>query len=322
MTSRWRSADGQSNALALEASHPELFDVISELDAFGHRTLSRLGHIGPANGMDAIVSMLMTRRLVTHFVGLRHLLEASAVESAKLAARALFESHLALRFLMFGGRANVDAQTKSSPTRRESRARYFYVAGERKAVYSRQAILDGRFGGSPPTRSERRRLKAEIAFEISRLAKQFPVQSRLLGAYRFQHLVKSKRRYHDTKPWYAYSFPKHRDSSLMSLAARLGLAPQYHFLYSAFSGLIHPGRVSHDGAMVSDHLGHRLEVYSPYLAEAFPFIAYWACMWQLLGLQWVGRVYLPGAEADSKAVFRKVWPILRKTNPGMPAGLY
>jgi hypothetical protein len=316
----WRSPVGESNAHLIRAAHTDLFAAIAELDAFGHRTMTRLGNLGPIQGLDGIVSTLMVRRVVTHFVGFRHLCESSAVESAKLSSRALFETHLALRYLLFGGRPRVAMSTRSSARSREVRARYFYVSGERAHVYNRQAILDGRFGGSAPTRRERRRLNNEVAFEIDRLGRDYPTQSKRFGRFRCDGL-RSKRRYFDSQRWYSFGFPRRSISTVRALAKRLGLVGQYEFLYSAFSGLMHPSGVSHDGIIVDASSGQRLEVLSPYLADAFPFLAYWTSAWQLLGLQWVSRVYIPDAEEDSKAMFQRTWPALRAAKTGLPTGL-
>jgi uncharacterized protein DUF5677 len=316
----WRSSVGESNAHLLRVAHPDLFGAIAELDAFGHRTMTRLGNLGPIRGLDGIISTLMVRRAVTHFVGFRHLCESSAVESAKLSSRALFETHLALRYLLFGGRPHVAIATRSSVRLREIRARYFYVAGERGHVYNRQAILDGRFGGSAPTRRERRRLEKEVAFEVDRLDRDYPTQSKRFGRFRCDG-SRSKRRYFDSQQWYSFGFSRRSVPTVRALAKRLGLVGQYEFLYSAFSGLMHPTGVSHDGIIVDDSSGQRLEVLSPYLADAFPFLAYWTSAWQLLGLQWVSRVYIPGAEEDSKAMFQKTWPALRAAKTGLPTGL-
>jgi hypothetical protein len=142
----WRSPDHHKNSMALQADFPGAFTAMSELDALGHRLLKRAADDALITGSDAMVGISMLRRAVTLFVGLRHLLEAAAVEPAKLVARAQFETLLAFRYLVHGGRRRVTLHTPSSARARETRAKYFYVAAERREIYQSQGALDGRWG--------------------------------------------------------------------------------------------------------------------------------------------------------------------------------
>ncbi len=113
------------------------------------------------------------RRLVTQYVGIRHLFEASAVEPAKLGVRAQFESLIAVTYLMFGGRRKVDFHSAIDARRRESRARYFYVAAERREIYMRQVLSITAIDLSDGQRSDassnaRSRLPSPVSIRPSR----------------------------------------------------------------------------------------------------------------------------------------------------------
>src|ERR1700694_864296 len=138
----WRSEDGQTNAHGLQANFAAAFWAIGEIDALGHRLLTRISSNTKIDSIDQLVGVSIMRRLVTQFVGIRHLLEASVVEQAKLGIRAQFESLLAVRYLVFGGRRRVTFNSATHDDKRESRARNFFVAAERRDIYARQVVLD------------------------------------------------------------------------------------------------------------------------------------------------------------------------------------
>ena len=311
----WYSQDGKDNALALQATYPAVFEAIAELDALGHRMLARAAS-PKITDIDRLVGVAMMRRAATLFVGVRHLFEASAIEPAKLVLRASFETLLAFRYLVHGGKSKVDLFTPSDPRMREARARYFFVAAERQLVYSRQSLLDGRWGGRKVSGLERQRLKDEVQAEIARLQQQFPAQTRAFGVYRC-YMPPKQRRYFDARDWYSFGFKSGKVKNIRALAARFKWLGEYELLYASFSGMMHPRGISHD-AKITDQ-GY--EVYHPYMAEAFELLAYWACGWQMMILAAAMQAYTPETLPDAQSVSAKIAPVLRALNVGIPDGL-
>lgn len=314
----WRSPDGVDNAAALRAAYPGAFAAIAELDALGHRTLQRAASAQHGADIDALVGLSMLRRAVTHFVGIRHLFEASAVEQAKVELRAQFETLLAFRYLVHGGRKHVPLETPSSTSRREARARYFYVAAERRKIYTQQALLDGRFGPQRVQPENRRAMRKDTMSIRARLEKHFPAQSAAFGPLRCFHVEKKKRRYHNARDWYSFGFRRSTVNNIRALAKRLGWIWEYEVLYDAFSGLIHPRGISHDAEIV----GKQLHIFSPYMADAFQLLCKWSCHWQLYVLTWAIKAYHPGSLSDAQRVFKKVRPSLNHLKDTVPSGLF
>lgn len=317
----WRSPDGESNALELRAQYHSLFGALGEIDALGHRTLARLGSAGPVHNDTGLVITALTRRSITAFAGARHLMEGSLVEPAKLPARALFETHVALRYILFGGQRRVTATTPSNPRRREARARFYFVSGERKRIYNRQGVLDGRWGGTRLSQRERRALSREVQSEVARLEKKYPVQSKRFGRYQCFNRRKADRYYYDRPTWYSFGFRKNKVNSLARLADRMGMRPQYEILYSAFSGVAHPSGIHHDVNIALGPSGRPVvEVLHPHLAEGLELLAFYATSWQQLNLQWIARCFLPNSLEDTRQVLTATRPVLHQLGPGNPLG--
>ena len=311
----WRSPDCLKNSVALQANFPGVFEAMSDIDALGHRLLKRAADDARITNMDALVGLSMLRRSVTHFIGLRHLLEASAVEPAKLVSRAQFETLLAFRYLVHGGQRKVSLYTPSSSRAREARARYFYVAAERRKIYGSHGALDGRWGVRV-RRESRGPMKEEISNDIARLQRLFPTQTKAFGPYRC-HIPGKKPQYFDQAEWYSFGFRGARKvNSVRALAGRFGWLRDYEFLYDAFSGLMHPRGVTHDGAIANG----RLEIFTPYLAEAFPILSTFGCRWQLLIFAFAVKAYHPPSLGDAQAVGQKVSGLLAEVQGGLPAG--
>ena len=115
ITVRWRSEDGQNNATALQVQYAAAFDAVAEVDALGHRVLHRVSG-DKITDVDRLVGVATIRRAVTLLVGIRHLLEASAIEPCKLVIRAQFETLLAFRYLGTGGRSSGSRGSIASRT--------------------------------------------------------------------------------------------------------------------------------------------------------------------------------------------------------------
>jgi hypothetical protein len=312
----WWSQDGRNNAAKLHANHPNAFVALAELDALGHLILQRAAAAQREAGIEALVGLSMLRRAVTHFVGIRHLMEASAVEQSKLLIRAQFETMLAFRYLVHGARKSVALETPASKRQREIRARYFLVAARRREVYAIQAALAGRSGLKP------RRANVAAMLEESReisemLDRELPTQSAAFGPYAYLNPVPHKRRYHDVKEWFSFGFRRHRVNSVRQLATRLGQLWEYEVLYDAFSGLIHPRGISHD-VMIADN---QLQIFSPYMADAFQLLCKWSCSWQGFILAWAVKAYHPASLGDAQAVTKKVSPLLDTLSTALPPGL-
>lgn len=310
----WRSADGQANAVALQAKFAAAFWAIGEIDALGDRLLTRIA-ASTIDSVDRLVGVAIMRRLVTQFVGIRHLLEASVVEQAKLGLRAQFESMLAVRYLVFGGRRRVSVATPLDARRREGRARYFFVAAERRDIYARQILLDNmwRFTSRP---AERRKLKREITNLIAALDKRFPAQQKRFGPMGCLAKKKSQRRNFDARTWFSFGFPRKKVNTIGALARILGYGWEYAILYAAFSGLTHPSGVSHDLKLE----GTMAEVFHPYMAEAFEFLVFWSESWQLQMCLWMAMAYHPASVPDVQNTFTQTRPAMNTLNPELPDG--
>lgn len=313
----WRSPDGDSNAAVLRAHHADVYTALAELDAFGHRLLKRATDASSGDGIDALVGLSMLRRGVTHFVGIRHLFEASAIEPGKLGIRAQFETLLAARYLVHGGRSRVSIEVPTSARQREARARYFYVAAERRKIYSRQALLDGLWGRQKISRQDRRAIASELSSERQRLDNKFPTQQLAFGPFLFR-APKGKRRHFDKQEWYSFGFRSRKVNSVRALARRYHWLWEYEMLYSAFSGLMHPRGITHDAAISSTG---SFEIFSPYMAEAFELLSNWTCRWQFVMLGYLAKAYHPASLDDARAIDKKIQPILRALQTDIPAGL-
>lgn len=316
----WRSAEGQANALGLRANYVEVFWAVGELDALGHRLLARISSNTKIDSIDQLVGVAIMRRLVTQFVGIRHLLEASVVEQAKLGIRAQFESLLAVHYLIFGGRRHLTFHSATHDAKRESRARYFFVAAERRDIYARQVLLDNmsRFGSRP---NARRKLKREILSAIVSLDKRFPIQQARFGLLRCLDKKKANRRYNDVRTWFSFGFPsknkKKQVNSIGALAGRLGYGWEYGILYAAFSGLTHPSGIKHDCKIE----GNTLELFHPYMAEAFEFLCVWSLRWQILMCMWMAKSYDPTSVPDVEDIYKKTRPAIGALKAELPDGL-
>ena len=241
---RWRSPEGSASAEALQAMYAPPFDAIAEIDALGHRTLSRVSSDIKGRSIGDLVAVALLRRHVMLFVAIRHLFESSAIDQVKGLLRSQLETTLAIRYVMFGARPRFRLKPRSDSRARETRARFFYVAAERGGVYHKQALLDGRWGRQGFTPGGRKGLKREIRENLARLDKYFPAQQAAFGPLRCFHSTKLQ--YFDSKQWFSFGFRSGSVRSIRALAKRLGCLWEYEVLYGAFSGLTHPRGISHD----------------------------------------------------------------------------
>ena len=310
----WRSPDGEQNALNLRAHYADVFNAVAEIDALGHRLLKRTSDSLSGNHLEAIVGLALLRRAVTLFVGLRHHFESSTLEPAKLELRALFETLLAYRYIVHGGRRNLGTEVLSSRASREARARYFYVASRRRFIYKQQAMLAGEWGRQELSRAKRADMRKDIADIVTELDSKFVTQQRAFGAFRFAG--PGRRWYFDDRQWYSFGFRRGRVNTIRALARRMGWLWEYEVLYDAFSALSHPRGISHDVEIT----GSQLSVYHPYMSDAFELIVNWACQWQFYVLIWAVKTYSPTSLPDLQNIHKKTKPALGKLRHDIPPG--
>lgn len=307
ISTNWQSSDGLHNSQALRGMYPSVFSAIAEVDALGHRILKRASDGAPVNGVDKIVGLSLLRRLVTAFAGVRHLLEASSVQPALIVARSQFEVFLSLRYLVHGAQRRLSLHTPSSPRQREIRARYYMTASLRSGVYRRQAVLDGKEGAMRMRGAKLRQdLAAEIRAEIERLQQSYPTQHRSFGLLRCYPVGKAKPRYYDQKEWYSFGFRKKEVNSVKALATALGLPNLYFLIYSPLSELGHAHGIDYDVTITET----QVEIHSPYNPEAFAFVAYWTCTWQMLALAYAAKAYCQDVHSDLQRTDQFVRPAL------------
>jgi hypothetical protein len=275
MIEDWWSPDGRENAKFVQAHHSEAFSALAELDALGNRILSRLLSQGTIARLDVLVGTTLLRRAVTQFVGIRHLMWASAVDPAKLLDRALFETLLATRYLVHGARRNLELRTPSNPRNREIRARYFVVGSIRDEIYQRQAMLDRVWNHSRIPADTRQGIQDEIDSRVATLNRLFPVQHKRFGRFAFDK--PTGKRYHDFMKWYSFGFRRGKiPTSIQGLAHRFDWLDTYWLLYKPFSEMNHPVNFSHD-IRISESKADILHAYVP---DDFDSVVHWACSWQ------------------------------------------
>jgi hypothetical protein len=275
--------------------HPSVFSAIAETDNLGHQILKRAIDAADVSNVDRIVGLSLLRRLITAFVGIRHLLEASAVQPALILARSQLEVFLSLHYLVHGGHRRPSLRTPSSLRRRETRARFFMAASIRSGIYRRQAVLDGKEGlGRSLGRALRRCLAAEIQSEIGRLRQHYAAQDRHFGPFCCYPKGGAKPRYHDSSQWYSFGFRKRTVNSVKALATQLGLLKMYSLIYGPLSDLGH-ARGIHPDVTIGEG---QAKIHSPYSPDAFAFVAYFACTWQLLALAYAAKAYCPDGYSD------------------------
>lgn len=308
MTERdWWSPEGVVNAQFVREQHAREFSALSELDALGHRILSRMVSQGSTSRLDFLVGAMLLRRAVTQFVGIRHLLWDSAVDPAKLLARGLFETLLATRYLVHGGRRNLDANTPSSARTREIRARYFMAGSIRDEVYQRQAALDGIWDNKRNPTALRSGIQREIDSRLVILSKEFPKQQRKFGEFGFKK--NKKKLYYDPLKWYSYGFRDPKPKSVQALATKFGWLPVYWLLYKPFSEMNHPVNLTHDVQIEGASAG----ILHPYVAEDLTSVMHWASSWQTLILIYVAKGFHPESITDAQRIYLQVEDLMADT---------
>lgn len=105
---RWRSEEVDGIVAAIEQQASDALDAVAELDHFGHRLLSAAQAAG-VDSQGRQIALHFLRRAVAGYVGVRALLEQSALTPLYVLARAQFEQMLNVKALICGGPDVVDA---------------------------------------------------------------------------------------------------------------------------------------------------------------------------------------------------------------------
>lgn len=314
--SLWESPHKHENVVFLRAKHPGIFEALARLDALGFRLFQRLPGDLVVESPDAMVGLVFLRRLSTVLVGIRHLLEASAVEQAKPLVRSAFELYLSVRYLAYGAKHPITPETETNYLGRETRARYYYVEAQRVSIYQRQAVIDGAWGHAPPPAEKGAAMEEEIQERLKKLEREYPVQQQNFGPLRCRSRPKGQRGYYDKKNWYSFGFRKKRVTNIRELAEALNAVRDYHLVYSHLSGLVHPSGTRHD----VDFLDDGMALYSPYMLEAFELLSVYTCYWIGMGLMFLTRAYHEESIEDAERVLRFVNRQLDEIDFNLPAG--
>lgn len=310
----WRSPDGIKAAHALSAEYSQVFSAIAEIDALGHRLLKRVANSLPPDRIETLVVAALLRRLVAQYVGIRHLLEASAVEQTKPLLRAQWETRLAIKALLKDEGTGQPAIADI----REFRARLYYVAAERQAAYAHKALIDGASGEAVRSEKAAAAVQADLDSLLARLNKSFPIEMEAFGPLRYQNPQK-KALYYDHLEWYTLARPVGKPDSLRTLAESLKMGWEYHTMYGALSGSTHARGITRDVRVVPSG---QLEIFHPYMSDAFELVAHWSSMWQFDALLAIADAFHPDSKSDAESVYRRIIQILNGLSNEPPVGFF
>lgn len=299
LETRWYSPNGRENALALQAMYPEGFAAIAEFDRIGHLLLFRAGQT-EADGIDALVGIALLRRAVTIYAGMRTLFEASAIDPAKLLARAYFELWLNYRCFVYGGLRDIPFETPSSPAAREQRARRYYVAAERRVLRASALILQPGSLFPPSSQEGRASVQKELDEELAHLRTTFPEEWAYFGDVEPSRLSQHVGGRNEA-PWYSQEFLPATVQSISALSRAFGLTWEYEFLYDSWSALVHARGIRQDTTLA----GTQLQVHHPHSPDWFQALAYWCTGWHGMLLITAAKCYAPGMIPDIQTVSRR-----------------
>lgn len=316
----WYSEDSTSNSAFLFQQYPEILHGFESLDQVGHSVLE--GAMDRYKGLpwETTLGFALLRRAVTQFAGVRYMLERSAIQSASLVARSLFETLLAARYLAYGARRFVSGRTPTTPRGREIRSRYYRTEELRREIYRRQAAIDDRFGVRPLSGLKKREIQEEIRTRLAFLQRHFLAQNRRFGPLLCFPSGKQRPKHFDVSSWFTFGFRGNRAGKVTNvrhLAAAFGWLRDYEILYEAFSGFAHVRGLSHDVEIESGGVAARV----PHAPDDFETIAYFCLHWQLFILMCLGRAYNPGAVYQVQATDIRMRAARDQLEPQLPLGL-
>lgn len=284
----WQSINGQQNALALRSKYAEGFYAIGEYDRIGHLLLHRAANRSSAHGLQDVVGVAILRRAVMLFAGVRALLEQSLPDVAKAPARAYFELLLNYRCLAYGGTHPITLETPTLRGSRESRARRYYVAAERRALRTRALALSPRAQYQAPSKQDWDSLRQELLDEIARLKRTFPEEWNYFGDVDEGTVIRHVGGRAEPT-WFAAEFPGRVVNSVASLAAAFGNVWEYDVLYDAFSALVHSRGARQDISVAESTLA----VHHPHDPIWFEMITWFVVNWHLLFLMTAAKWHSP-----------------------------
>ena len=319
MASQWYSPDCIQNEQVLSTTRGEMLTTMASVDQQGHSVLEGALSAYHGDPWETTVGLSLLRRAVVQFEGVRYLCERSSVQSASLPARALFETMLATRVLVYGARRYISGLTPLSTLGRERRARLFRVDELRREIYRRKAALDGRFGRRFGGAKVRAGVQEEIDTHINYLERRFPAQHRTFGPLRC-FPKKGKPQYHDEFPWFAYVFSQSKRKqrrSVRALSIAFGWGTGYEMLYDAFSGFGHARGLNYDTEVEPGSIAIRV----PHAPDDFDTISMCATRWQLLMLSYLSRTYHPPSRQQVHQLEVQSRPILDALAASVPLGI-
>jgi hypothetical protein len=163
-------------------------------------------------------------------------------------------------------------------------------------------MLDGRWVSRVSTAVDRKALRDEIDDDLDLLNTHFRTQQLRFGALRCMAKGRAKV-YYDKQQWYSFGFPRRSVNSIGALARALGEGGMYNALYGALSGLAHAGSITHDFAV--NESTRQLEVYHPYLVDAFGLLCRTAVLYQSSNHVLLSKAYHPSSVSDAQATFKR-----------------
>lgn len=304
----WRSPDGVKNAFAIQTRYAPAFEAFAELDRIGHLLLFRAG-TGKVETIEALVGIGILRRAVTIFTGLRSLFEDSAIDPAKVLARAQFELFLNFRCLAYGGVHPVTLHTPTSSKEREPRARRYLVAAERRSLRARALILGPGSKYPPSSKEQETNLRNELNSELDRLRKEYPTEWTYFGDVTETTIVKhvSGR---DEPQWYAAEFsPPVR--TVGQLAKAYADEWEYDFLYDVWSAMVHPRGINQDVTVE----GTTASVHHPHDPTWFQLLATFSQPWQMITLMTGAKWFFPEMIPQLQALDSEIRPKMESLKP-------
>ena len=90
-------------------------------------------------------------------------------------------------------------------------------------------------------------------------------------------------------------------------------------MYAALSGSSHAKGITRDVRVVQPG---QLEIFHPYMSDAFELVAHWSSMWQFDGLLAVAEAFHPASKTDAESVYRKIIQTLNRLSNEPPIGFF
>jgi len=185
----------------------------------------------------------------------------------------MLETLLAMLYLVHGGPIpSQPVLTDEVAAAQEKRARFFRTMALRRAIYRRQALLDGAWDTAPLSAEQRAGIRAEVQELRDSIATHFPEENAQVGPLACDD--KTTKHYDDGRlAWFSFG-PGSKPQSIRQLAKAVGYSKVYETVYDALSALVHPRDITQD---LEFEDGNAV-VLHPHNPEAFPLITRWAAL--------------------------------------------